>query len=59
MMDTYKGIAAVQIGDGTTIQFWHVSINEMPIKMKYPELFSFAKKRQHRSLASYIGRKFL
>lgn len=41
--DQYKGIAAVQVGDGSTIYFWQDLWNgNIPIH-QYPELYSFAK----------------
>lgn len=44
LMDTYKGIASVQIGNGKTVQFWNDSMDGMPFRIKYPELFSFAER---------------
>lgn len=43
LLDQYKGIVEVKLEDASTVQFWHDSFVGVPIKIKYPELFSFAK----------------
>lgn len=42
-MELYKGITSVQIGNGSTVQFWNDSFNGAPLKLQFSELFSFAK----------------
>lgn len=43
LMDQYMGIASVQVGNGTTVLFWKDSFYGSPLKLVFPELFSFVK----------------
>lgn len=43
LMDIYKGIASVKVGNGSTTNFWTDSFSDCPLSIQYPELLSFAK----------------
>lgn len=63
LMDLYKGTTSVQIGNGSTVQFWDDSFNGAPFRLQFPELFSFAKDekilllqvREHEHFADLIN----
>lgn len=42
LMDIYKGITLVKVGNCSTIKFWTDSFSGCPSSIQYPELFSFA-----------------
>ncbi|TVU43257.1 hypothetical protein EJB05_09708, partial [Eragrostis curvula] len=44
LIDMFKRVSAVQVGNGSTVLLWHDSWNGTPLKLEYPELFSFVKK---------------
>ena len=45
LLDAYKGLACVNIQDGTTCLFWDdLWLNRVP-KFHFPELYSFAKNK--------------
>ena len=44
MLDKFKGMASVTVLDGSTCLLWDDCWNGQPIKLEYPELYSFAKK---------------
>lgn len=45
LLDTYKGIAAVNLQDGITCRMWIDMWHGMVPSQAYPELFSFARKK--------------
>jgi hypothetical protein len=42
LLSTFKGIAQVHLGTGDTVLFWDDLWNGQIMKLKYPELYSFA-----------------
>jgi hypothetical protein len=45
MLNTYKGIAQAQVGNGETVLFWSDLWNGKVLQLDYPQLFSFAKNK--------------
>ena len=46
LLDKFKGLARVKINDGTSCLFWKDLWGDDILAHKYPELLSFAKKKQ-------------
>jgi hypothetical protein len=44
LLDKFKGLASVQASDGASCLFWDDCWVGQPLKLSFPELFSFAKK---------------
>jgi len=44
LLDKFKGMASVTVLDGSTCLLWDDCWHGQPIKLEYPELYSFAKK---------------
>jgi hypothetical protein len=42
LLDTFKGLARVQVQDGRTVQLWHDLWNNQIHKVSSQELFSFS-----------------
>ena len=43
LCDHFRGVATCQIGDGTTVLFWHDIWNGHCLQQKFPRLFTYAK----------------
>jgi hypothetical protein len=54
LLDKFKGMASVAARDGSTCLLWNDCWSGQPLKLAYPELFSFAKKPLI-SLSSALG----
>jgi hypothetical protein len=46
LLDKFKGMAKVTVNDGRSCFFWEDLWGDDTLVHKYPELFSFAKKKQ-------------
>lgn len=44
LVDKFKGLASVSVEDGASCLFWEDCWMGHPLKLSFPELFSFAKK---------------
>lgn len=44
LLDKFKGMASVMVADGALCLFWEDCWSGRPLKLEFPELFSFAKK---------------
>lgn len=44
LLDKFKGMASVSVADGVSCLFWEDCWSGQPLKLEFPELFSFVKK---------------
>jgi hypothetical protein len=46
LCDAFRGVAACQVGNGTTVMFWSDVWNDLLLQNHFPRLYSFAKNKQ-------------
>jgi hypothetical protein len=55
LLDKFKGLASVHVKDGVSYLFWDDCWMGQPLKLSFPELFSFVKKTSYLTQFSDIS----